>query len=369
MREIKAENRREKAWLAWGRQARGPHRHEGPDLLRELSALVRAAGVDVVGSTSVKLHTENSATVLGSGTVDRMKTEAAEAGADVVIFQNLLKPRQQQNLAEALELKVLDRREVILDLFAQRARTREGKLQVELAQLSFRMGRLAGGRKELGRLGGGIGTRGPGEKKLEEDRRKIRTHLKQLKEELDEVRRTRTLHYQRRKEVGYPVVAIVGYTNAGKSTLFNRLTGAAVFVADQLFATLDPTARSFRLPSGKEAIIVDTVGFIHELPKELREAFLATLEGIGEADLLIHVVDGADPGVVSNIRSVRAILDALGYAEKPSLLVFNKSDKPTPDETMTADLHPDAYISATKGTGVDSLLADVERILGGGPQL
>jgi GTP-binding protein HflX len=231
---------------------------------------------------------------------------------------------------------------------------------VELAQLSFRLGRLAGGRKELSRLGGGIGTRGPGEKKLEEDRRKIRAMIRQIGRELETVRRTRTLHYRRRRDVGYPVVALVGYTNAGKSTLFNRLTGADVFVADQLFATLDPTARKVRLPGGREAILVDTVGFIHDLPEELRQAFLATLEGIGEADLLVHVADGSAEAMESNIASVDAILSALSFGEKPSLLALNKRDL-----CVHGARAPEGAvrISARTGEGVPELTQAIEKEL------
>jgi GTP-binding protein HflX len=219
------------------------------------------------------------------------------------------------------------------------------------------MGRLIGGRKELSRLGGGIGTRGPGEKKLEEDRRKIRSQLRQIERELATVRRTRTLHYRRRKEVGFPVVALVGYTNAGKSTLFNRLTGANVFVADQLFATLDPTARKFLLPGGKEAILVDTVGFIHDLPDELRDAFLATLEGIGEADFLVHVVDGNSERMEENIASVDKILSDLGYHAKPALLAVNKMDRGTAGGPVPRD---GFRISAATGEGLEGLARGIE---------
>jgi GTP-binding protein HflX len=352
----------EKAWLVWApRRQRSGTRHR-PDLLKELESLVEAAGCTVAGSQTNMLQVEHPATVVGKGVLDRLKASVEENAVDVVVFQNLLKPKQQLNLEKALEVKVLDRREVILDIFAQRARTREGKLQVELAQLSFKSGRLVGARKELSRLGGGIGTRGPGEKKLEEDRRKIRKVMKQLESELDVVRRTRTLHQERRREVGFPVVAIVGYTNAGKSTLFNRLTGAEVFVADQLFATLDPTARKFRLPSGREAILVDTVGFIHELPDELRQAFLATLEGIGEADLLLHVVDASSDAAEANLHSVEKILTELSYMDKPTLIALNKSD-------LGAGLSPDADgpeafpVSALAGTGTATLLEAIERKL------
>jgi len=353
----------ERALLVYAhrKRARGPaavlHVSE---VMEELGELVRSAGAEVAGTILQAVDAENPATVVGKGVLERLKTEIGERKANLVVFQNLLKPKQQARLTEELEVKALDRREVILDIFAQRARTKEGKLQVELAQLSFRLGRLAGGRKELSRLGGGIGTRGPGEKKLEEDRRRIRAQIRQIGRELETVRRTRTLHYRRRREVGYPVVALVGYTNAGKSTLFNRMTGAEVYVADQLFATLDPTARKFRLPSGKEAILVDTVGFIHDLPAELRLAFLATLEGIGEADLLVHVVDGSADAMESNIAAVDDILSALSFREKPTLLAANKRDL----------CHPGAHvpeggvrISARTGEGIPDLLSSIEREL------
>jgi GTP-binding protein HflX len=346
------------AWLVWARKKSGAG-HAGscaPDLIAELKSLVEAAGGVVKGGQTQAISSENPATLIGKGTLERLKETVRENGIDLVVFQNLLRPKQQMLLEQELEVKVLDRREVILDIFAQRARTREGKLQVELAQLSFRMGRLIGGRKELSRLGGGIGTRGPGEKKLEEDRRKIRSQLRQIAKELDTVRRTRALHYRRRKEIGYPVVALVGYTNAGKSTLFNRLTGADVFVADQLFATLDPTARKFVLPGGAEAILVDTVGFIHDLPDELRKAFLATLEGIGEADLLIHVADGSSEHLDENLASVDKILAELGFAGKPAVMALNKMDLGSAGAQVPGGFR----ISAATGEGLDALLRAVE---------
>ncbi len=330
------------------------------EVMKELSDLVRSAGASVTASHIQTVQAENPATLVGKGTIDLLKGMIAERGANLVVFQNLLKPKQQALLEEEFGMKTLDRREIILDIFAQRARTKEGKLQVELAQLSFRLGRLAGGRKELSRLGGGIGTRGPGEKKLEQDRRRIRQQIRQIERELTTVRRTRSLHYHRRKEIGYPLVALVGYTNAGKSTLFNRLTGADVFVADQLFATLDPTARRFRLPGGKDAILVDTVGFIHDLPSELRQAFLATLEGIGEADLLLHVVDGSSDAMENNIASVDAILGELSFRGKPFLLVMNKMDLCLPGIRGPAG---SMRISAKTGDGIAGLMSDVEREL------
>ena len=353
----------ERAFLVYARRRRlkGPSSllHQS-EVMKELADLVKSAGAVVAASHVQAVEAENPATLVGKGTIGQLKERIGETGANLAVFQNLLKPKQQALLEEALEVKTLDRREIILDIFAQRARTREGKLQVELAQLSFRLGRLAGGRKELSRLGGGIGTRGPGEKKLEEDRRRIRQQIRQIERELVTVRRTRTLHYRHRKEVGYPVVALVGYTNAGKSTLFNRLTGADVFTADKLFATLDPTARKVRLPGGREAILVDTVGFIHDLPSELRQAFLATLEGIGEADLLLHVVDGASDAMESNIDSVDSILSELSFLEKPSLLVMNKRDLCLPGVRGPAG---SVKISAKTGEGVPDLLSAVEREL------
>jgi GTP-binding protein HflX len=349
----------EKAWLVWAQRKRPriPGAPPPVDLLEELSSLVKAAGGIVGGRRTQFLSSENPATLIGSGTLESLKDTVRENHVDLVVFQNLLRPNQQANLERELGVKVLDRREIILDIFARRARSREGKLQVELAQLSFRLGRLIGGSRHLSRLGGGIGTRGPGEKKLEEDRRRIRTHIRQIERDLLTVRRTRALHYRRRREVGFPVVALVGYTNAGKSTLFNRLTGADVFVADKLFATLDPTARRFLLPGGGAAILVDTVGFIHDLPAELREAFLATLEGIGEADLLVHIADGSSETMEDAISSVDGILSELGFSEKPILLAVNKSDlMGDAGWTPTGAIR----ISAKTGAGIPALLKEME---------
>jgi len=308
---------------------------------------------------------ENPATLLGRGALEALRDEVQAQAVDVVVFRNMLRPRQQEALASALGVKVLDRREVILDIFAQRALSREGKLQVELAQLAFRLGRLSGSGRALSRLGGGIGTRGPGEKKLEEDRRRIRTAIRQIERELAVVRRTRALHARRRRELGYPVVALVGYTNAGKSTLFNRLTGAGVAAGPTMFSTLDPTARRFAVSPGRHAILVDTVGFIHDLPGELLDAFLATLEGIGEADLLVHVVDGTSPHMGDHIAAVDGVPSSLGFGAKPALgfgakpavLAVNKCDEPAGG----GDVPPGAVrISALRGDGVTDLLAAIE---------
>jgi GTP-binding protein HflX len=349
----------ERAWLVWAQRKRRPVPGAPPptDLLEELARLVSAAGGIVVGRRTQALASVHPATLIGAGALADLRETVRENDVHLVVFQNLLRPNQQVHLEKELGVKVLDRREIILDIFARRAHSREGKLQVELAQLSFRLGRLVGGRRDLSRLGGGIGTRGPGEKKLEEDRRRIRTNIRQIERALATVRRTRALHYRRRREVGFPVVALVGYTNAGKSTLFNRLTGAHVFVADQLFATLDPTARRFSLPENGTAILVDTVGFIHDLPTELREAFLATLEGIGEADLLVHVADGSAENMEENISSVEGILSELGFSGKPSLLAVNKADL-----TGEAGYCPPGAIriSAATGIGIPALLKVME---------
>lgn len=356
-------HRPERAWLVWVR--RDERRAPGApapsiDAVAELASLVEAAGGVVAGTRTQRTTRENPATLLGAGAVEALRDEVRRHAVDVVVFQNMLRPKQQEELAGALDVKVLDRREVILDIFAQRARSREGKLQVELAQLSFRLGRLAGAGSALSRLGGGIGTRGPGEKKLEEDRRRIRTQVRRIERELREVRRTRALHARRRREAGFPVVALVGYTNAGKSTLFNRLTGAQVLAADRLFATLDPTARRLSLPGDRDAILVDTVGFIHDLPAELRDAFMATLEGIGDAEILVHVADGASPRMERNIASVDAILGSLGYGAKPTVLAVNKADLgfaggPCPPGGIR--------ISAATGEGIPDLTAAVAREL------
>lgn len=352
----------ERTWLVWVR--RGKRRLPGSpadvDAIAELASLVEAAGGVVAGFRTQTLTRENPATVIGTGAIEALREDVRRHGVDLVVFQNLLKPKQQQELSRALEAKVLDRREVILDIFAQRARSREGKLQVELAQLSFRLGRLAGTGKEMSRPGGGIGTRGPGEKKLEEDRRRIRTQVRRIERELRDVRRTRALHYRRRRAVGFPVVSLVGYTNAGKSTLFNRLTGASVFVADRLFATLDPTARRLPLPGGRDAILVDTVGFVHDLPAELLDAFLATLEGIGEADLLVHVADGSATSMAENVASVDALLAKLGFSVKPTVIAVNKRDLGSGGGACPDGAIP---ISAATGEGIPDLLEAIRKEL------
>ena len=282
---------------------------------------------------------------IGKGKVEELKAMADELGATTAIFDQELSGAQVRNLEEALDLKIIDRTQLILDIFAQRAKTREGIIQVELAQLSYLLPRLSGQGKNLSRLGGGIGTRGPGETKLETDRRHIRDRITDLKTVLDEVVRHRTLHRERRRKSGVPQVALVGYTNAGKSTLLRELTNADVYVENQLFATLDPTSRNLELPSGKEVVLTDTVGFIQNLPHDLVAAFRATLEEVLEADLVLHVIDSSSPMRDEQIAVVEKILQELGAAGKPMLMLYNKIDLCQDDgsELLPAN-HEDALV-------------------------
>jgi GTP-binding protein HflX len=275
---------------------------------------------------------------IGKGKVEELRNRLEELGANTAIFDQELSGAQVRNLEETLDVKIIDRTQLILDIFAQRAKTREGIIQVELAQLSYLLPRLSGHGKNLSRLGGGIGTRGPGETKLETDRRHIRGRISDLKAQLAEVVRTRQLHRERRRKTGVFQVALVGYTNAGKSTLLKRLTDADVYVENQLFATLDPTSRTMRLPSGKEVILTDTVGFIQNLPHDLVAAFRATLEEANEADLILHVVDSAAEMREEQMRVVDEVLEELGAGGKERLTLFNKMDmlQPMQQELLTA---------------------------------
>ncbi|MCE7938985.1 GTPase HflX [bacterium] len=306
--------------------------------LDELEALADTAGLAVVGRTTQQLGTPHGGTLIGSGKVEETKLAAHDAGAEVVLFDHELTPRQQRNLENALELKVIDRTALILDVFAQHARTREGMLQVELAQYEYRLPRLTRmwthlARQSGGRAGGatgGVGVRGPGETQLEIDRREIGRRITSLKDEIESLRQQRRQTRQRRRRAGLPVVALVGYTNAGKSTLLNALTGAGVLAADQLFATLDPTTRRVALPSGRPALFTDTVGFIQKLPTQLVAAFRATLEEIAEADLLVHVVDVTHPDVIRQIQTVERVLRELGMTDPPMVVAANKVDRLPP---------------------------------------
>ena len=297
------------------------------DSMEELRRLADTAGAIVVGEVVQRREKPDSAFFLGRGKVNEIAMLIQETDASLVILDDELSPSQQHNLETALGVKVIDRTALILDIFAQRARSREGKLQVELAQLRYRLPRLGGQGLVLSRLGGGIGTRGPGETKLEADRRHIRMKIHDIERRIDEVKKNRRLHRRRRKISGLPLIALVGYTNAGKSTLLNALTGSDVFVQDELFATLDPTTRQLDLADGQRVLLTDTVGFIQKLPHELISAFRATLEEVGEADLLLHVVDASNENYEEQIEAVVSVLREIDAADRPMLYVFNKVDQ------------------------------------------
>ncbi|WP_042161907.1 GTPase HflX [Paenibacillus gorillae] len=294
--------------------------------LQELIQLAETAGVEVLTTMVQNKEARDTKWFIGKGKVEELRAIAEELGATTAIFDQDLSGAQVRNLEESLDLKIVDRTQLILDIFAQRAKTREGIIQVELAQLSYLLPRLSGHGKNLSRLGGGIGTRGPGESKLETDRRHIRGRISDLKAQLEEVVRHRKLYRQRRKKSGAIQVALVGYTNAGKSTLLRELTNADVYVENQLFATLDPTSRILELPNGREVILTDTVGFIQNLPHDLIAAFRATLEEVNEADLVLHVVDSSSPMREEQMAVVDRILEELGASGKPTITLFNKKD-------------------------------------------
>ncbi|MDQ0719711.1 GTP-binding protein HflX [Paenibacillus sp. W4I10] len=300
--------------------------------LEELVKLAETAGVEVLSVLSQNREKRDTKWFIGKGKVEELRAIAEELGATTAIFDQELSGAQVRNLEETLDLKIIDRTQLILDIFAQRANTREGIIQVELAQHSYLLPRLSGHGKNLSRLGGGIGTRGPGESKLETDRRHIRGRIDDLKRHLEELTRHRKLHRERRKKTGIVQVALVGYTNAGKSTLLKQLTAADVYIQDQLFATLDPTSRTMELPSGKEIVLTDTVGFIQNLPHDLIAAFRATLEEVNEADLILHVVDASSAMREDQMRTVNTILQELGSGDKPQLVLYNKKDACTPEQ-------------------------------------
>ncbi|MGN7760203.1 GTPase HflX [Paenibacillus sp. 22594] len=304
-----------------------------PELsLQELVQLAETAGVQVLDVLRQNKETPDSKWFIGKGKVEELRMAADGLGANTAIFDQELSGAQVRNLEEALDLKIIDRTQLILDIFAGRAKTREGIIQVELAQLSYLLPRLSGHGKNLSRLGGGIGTRGPGESKLETDRRHIRDRITELKHQLDEVVKTRELHRERRRKSGAVQVALVGYTNAGKSTLLKQLTDADVYIENQLFATLDPTSRVLQLPAGKEVVLTDTVGFIQNLPHDLVASFRATLEEVNEANLVLHVVDASSPMRQEQMDVVQSILQDLGAAGKPQIVLFNKSDICQPEQ-------------------------------------
>jgi GTP-binding protein HflX len=337
----------------------GPiRRAEADRSLDELAGLAAAAGAEVVLRVLQERERPDAATFLGSGKLTALAAACDETGAGIVVFDNELSPAQLRQIEARLNLKVVDRTQLILDIFAARARTREGKLQVELAQLRYLMPRLVGGSDWLSRLGGGIGTRGPGETKLEVDRRKIRRRIASLGREIDEVRQRRLQLRERRHKAAVPTVALVGYTNAGKTTLFNLLTGVSAAASDALFVTLDPLVRRVRLPDRRDLLISDTVGFIDRLPTTLVAAFRATLEEVAAADLLLHVIDAASPGRAHRMAAVRRTLEAVDAAQVPVLDVYNKCDLVEEAERLRLQRQdPDALcISAATGLGRGELL-------------
>lgn len=338
---------------------------ESEESLDELEELAKTAGAETVLRVLQKRPKPDPVYCVGKGKAEELSLRCQAAQADLVIFDEELSGVMQKNLEETLRLKVVDRTALILDIFAARANTREGKLQVEMAQLKYRSQRLLGQGLVLSRLAGGIGTRGPGESKLEVNRRRIRERLTDLERELEQIERQRGLRRQSREKNGVPIVALVGYTNAGKSTLFNRLTGADVYVENQLFATLDSVSRPIELPHGGKALLVDTVGFIRKLPHELVKAFRATLEEARLADVLVLVLDGADAQMEGRRRTVEEVLDSLGATEAPRVEAVNKCDLIASD----AQFLPGAlYISASTGENVEKLLLRVESELEAGAQ-
>jgi GTP-binding protein HflX len=339
--------------------------------MEELERLAETAGAQVVGRFTQQLKSVTPATLMGRGKVDEIQASLRDLDADLVIVDEDLTPAQQRNLETAFKIRVIDRSQLILDIFARRARSNEGKLQVELAQLNYLLPRLTRQWTHLSRLGGGIGTRGPGETQLEVDRRRIRERINHLKVRLKTVERTRTLQRKERDEVPFATVALVGYTNAGKSTLMNTLTRAGVFVEDKLFATLDPTTRALRLPNGDKIMVVDTVGFINKIPHSLIEAFKSTLEEVKNADLLLHLIDMTNPLFAEQIHVIEEVLKEIGAGEIPTILVPNKTDVVASvplQKLQDPGVEGVCPISALTGAGIDRLLQLVGTILDQGKE-
>jgi GTP-binding protein HflX len=379
--DMRPEGVAEKAFLAGVEVETSESLWSAEDSLEELAALARTAGAEVVGSMMQRLRAPDVRYYLGKGRTAELAQLQQELGFSLVIFDDELSPSQQRNLESEVNARVIDRTALILDIFAQHAHTREGKLQVELAQLEYRLPRLSGRGTALSRVGGGsrgaggggtgagaragaIGVRGPGETKLELDRRRIRKRISALRHELDGVRRQRTEQRRERSEQAMPVVSIVGYTNAGKSTLFNALALADVLVENKLFATLDPTTRHLVLPSHQEILLSDTVGFIQKLPTDLVAAFRATLEEASEADLLIEVVDISHENAIEQSQTVSEVLAELGASEKPRITALNKIDLLEDEAQLDLSLFPNAVpISAREGRGLDALLQKVGQVI------
>ncbi len=332
--------------------------------VEELKELAKTAGATVVAKVIQNREAVHPGTYVGKGKIEEIKELALELGATGVICDDELSPAQLKNLEDALDIKVMDRTLVILDIFAARALTSEGKIQVELAQLKYRSSRLVGLRSSLSRLGGGIGTRGPGEKKIEIDRRLIKDRIAQLNRELSEVKRHRELARTQRSKNLNAIVAIVGYTNAGKSTLLNTLTDANILAEDKLFATLDPTTRNLSLPSGENVLLTDTVGFIRKLPHHLIDAFRSTLEEAKYADIILHVVDASNEQMDTQMHVVYKTLEDLGVKDKTIITLFNKMDK-LEEKPILRDFKSDSQlmISAKKGEGMEMLLEEIEKVL------
>lgn len=328
--------------------------------LAELEELAKTAGAQVIGFLTQKRDKPDTAVFLGSGRLEELKEYCENNEVDIVIADSELSPVQQRNIENAVNTRVIDRTTLILDIFAQRAVSNEGKLQVELAQLKYFLPRLIGKGTVLSRLGGGIGTRGPGETKLESDRRHIRRRIKTLSDELEAIDKRRTLSRARREKDRVETVVIVGYTNAGKSTLMNALTQAGVLVQDKLFATLDPTSRALTLPDGRKVMLIDTVGFIRRLPHHLVQAFKSTLEEAVYAKVILNVCDASDPDCAEHIKVTEDLLEELGCKDRPVITVLNKCDLPIDNELRI----PGAVrISALHGKGLDKLLEEVSKVL------